>query len=114
MGGYLKTMPKYATDIMRQTASGKLRLELQHSGFSPLDKQIEKGVNRLTVGMVIAASILAAALVLNSSQKVLEFTVDWWGRQTVSLTAVLGLSGYVIATILGIWLIISIFRSGRL
>ncbi len=114
MGGYLKTMPKYATDIMRQTASGKLRLELQHSGFSPLDKQIEKGVNRLTVGMVIAASILAAALVLNSSQKVLEFTVDWWGRQTVSLTAVLGLSGYVIATILGIWLIISIFKSGRL
>lgn len=114
MGGYLKVMPKYATDILRQTASGRLRVELQHGGFSPLDRQIEKGVNRLTVGMVIAASILAAAMVLNSSQKVLEFSVDWWGRQTVSLTAALGLSGYVIATVLGIWLIISIFRSGKL
>ncbi len=114
MGGYLKTMPRHAADILRQTAAGRLRLELQHSGFNPLDRQVEKGVNRLTVGIIIAASILAAAMVLNSSQKVLEFTFDWWGRQTVSLTAVLGLSGYVIATVLGIWLILSIFRSGRL
>jgi ubiquinone biosynthesis protein len=114
MGGYLKTMPKYVSDVLRQAASGKLRLEFQHTGFSPLDRQLEKGVNRLTVGIVIAASILAAAMVLNSSQKVLEFSVDWWGKQSVSLTAVLGLCGYVIATILGIWLIISIFRSGKL
>lgn len=114
MATYLKTVPKYMTDILRQTARGKQRVELYHTGLDALDRQVEKGVNRLTVGMVIAASIVAAAMVLNSEQKVLEVTVDFFGLQTLSLTSVLGLCGYVIATILGLWLIVSIMRSGRL
>jgi ubiquinone biosynthesis protein len=36
------------------------------------------------------------------------------GYQSLSLTAVLGVVGYCIATVLGLWLIISIFRSGKL
>ena len=107
-------MPKLVNDILRQTARGKQRIELRHGGFEEMGSQMEKGVNRLTVGMVIAASIVAAALILNSTQKVLEFTVDFFGLQTISLTAVFGLSGYLIATVLGIWLILSIIRSGKL
>ncbi len=111
---YLKTFPKYVTDILRQTARGTQRLELRHTGFDPIDRQLEKGVNRLTVGLVIAASIVAAAMVLNSEQEVMEFTVDFFGARTLSLTSILGLTGYVIATVLGLWLIFSIFRSGKL
>jgi ubiquinone biosynthesis protein len=33
---------------------------------------------------------------------------------TVSLTALLGVAGYCIATILGLWLIFSIIRSGKM
>jgi ubiquinone biosynthesis protein len=114
MGGYLKSTPKFVNDILKQAAKGKYRMELRHSGFEQLDAQLEKGVNRLTVGMIIAASIVAAAMILNSAQKVLEFNVDFFGLQTISLTAVFGLLGYIIATILGVWLIVSILRSGRL
>ncbi|MCU0574036.1 MAG: AarF/UbiB family protein [Syntrophobacteraceae bacterium] len=110
----LKTLPRYVTDILRQTAKGTQRIELRHTGFDPIDRQLEKGVNRLTVGMVIAASILAAAMVLNSDQQVMEFTVDIFGLRTLSLTSILGITGYVIATLLGLWLILSIIRSGRL
>jgi ubiquinone biosynthesis protein len=110
----LKALPRYVTDILRQTAKGTQRVELRHTGFEPLDRHLEKGVNRLTVGMVIAASILAAAMVLNSDQKILEFTVDFLGFKTLSLTSILGMTGYVIATLLGLWLIVSIIRSGRL
>jgi len=114
MGGYMKMVPKYVHDILRHTAGGKQRIEIFHSGFRQMNAQIEKGVNRLTVGMVIAASIIAAALILNSSQKVLEFSFEFFGLQTLSVTALLGMVGYIIATVLGIWLIISILRSGRL
>lgn len=114
MGGYLKTTPKYLHEILRQLAAGRQRIEFLHTGFKPLDTQLEKGVNRLTVGLVISASIIAAAMVLNSSQKLLEFSFNFFGLQTISITAILGLTGYVIATILGVWLIISIFRSGKL
>ncbi len=114
MAGYMKMMPKYFHDILRQTAGGKQRIELWHGGFEQLNAHFEKGVNRLTVGLVIAASIIAAALILNSSQKVLEFSFNFLGAQDVSITALLGIVGYTIATILGIWLIVSILRSGKL
>lgn len=114
VAGYAKAMPKLVNEILKQTARGKQRIELRHGGFEEMGAQLEKGVNRLTVGLVLAASIIGAALVLNSSQKVIEFTVNLFGLQTISLTSVFGLFGYIIATILGIWLVISILRSGRL
>jgi ubiquinone biosynthesis protein len=114
MSGYARSLPKYLNDILRQTAAGKQRIELRHSGFEQLQSGLEKGINRLTVGIVIAASILAAAMILNSGQKILEFTTTAFGLQTISLTAILGFAGYALATILGIWLVISILRSGKL
>ncbi len=114
MGTHLKMAPRWLHDILKQTAAGKQRLELHHSGFSSMDTRLEKGINRLTIGIVIAASTIAASLILNSSQKVLEFSVNLFGRQTVTITGILGLTGYTVATILGIWLIYSIFRSGKM
>lgn len=113
MGGYMRTMPKFVHDILKQTAQGKQRLELWHDGFKNLDAQFAKGISRLTVGLVVSASLIAAAMVLNSSQTVFEVTVNVFGLKTISITHLFGLMGYLIATILGIWLVISIFRSGR-
>lgn len=113
-GNYLKMLPKFVHDILRQTARGGQQLEIRHSGFERFDRKLEKGVNRLTVGLIISASIIAGSLVLNSAQKVFEFDIDLFGIHGVSITSILGLTGYTIATILGIWLIISIFRSGKM
>jgi len=114
VSGYMKMFPKFMHDILRLAAGGKHRIELWHSGFQHIDTKLEKGVNRLTVGIIIAASVIAGALVLNSSQKIFEFTIDFYGRHSISLTSVLGLLGYTMATILGFWLIIAIFRSGKM
>jgi ubiquinone biosynthesis protein len=114
LAGYLKMMPKAVYDLLRLAASGKHRLEVNHTGFQHIDTKIEKGINRLTVGMVISASLVAASLILNSSQKVMEFSIEFFGTHVISVTAVLGLVGYCMATILGFWLIVSIFRSGKM
>jgi len=114
LGGYMKMMPKVIYDVLKTTASGRHRLEVMHSGFQQIDTKIEKGINRLTVGIVIAASLIAASLILNSSQTVVEFSVNFLGVHKISITALLGLTGYTLATFLGFWLIISIFRSGRM
>ena len=113
-GGYLRTMPKLLHDILRQTAQGNQRLEFRHTGLEKLNSQFAKGVNRLTVGFIISASIIAAALVLNSSQRIFEVSLNFFGLAPISITSLFGLVGYVIATILGLWLIFSIFRSGKL
>ncbi len=114
LSGYARSIPKHINDILRQTASGRQQIELRHSGFEKAQSAVEKGVNRLTVGVIIAASIIAGAMILNSRQKVVQFTFTFLGLPAVSLTALLGLIGYAVATLLGIWLIVSILRSGRL
>ncbi|MGD8447582.1 MAG: AarF/ABC1/UbiB kinase family protein [Desulfobacterales bacterium] len=114
MGGRMKLIPKFVYDILHQTAKGKQRIELRHNGFEDMSRQFVKGINRLIIGLVISASLIAGAMVLNASQKLFVFTVEFFGGQKISLTALLGVTGYVIASFLGIWLIIMIFRSRKL
>jgi ubiquinone biosynthesis protein len=112
--GYLRVFPKLLHDILKGVTAGKHQIEIRHSGFQQIDTKIEKGINRLTVGLIISASLIAGSLVLDSSQKVMEFSIDFLGVHTISITALLGLLGYSLATVLGFWLILSIFRSGRM
>ncbi len=111
---YLKVFPKLLHDFLKGLASGKRPIEIRHRGLQEISARMERGMNRLTVGLVISASLIAGSLVLNSSQKLLEFTIDFYGSHTISITAVLGLLGYSLATILGFWLIISIFRARKM
>jgi ubiquinone biosynthesis protein len=113
-GNYLKTAPKLIHDILKQTATGRQVVALRHTGFDQMNQKFERSVNRLVIGLIVSASTIAAALILNSDQTVIQFQVRLLGYQSLSLTAVLGVVGYCIATVLGLWLIISIFRSGKL
>jgi ubiquinone biosynthesis protein len=113
-GGLLRSVPRLLGDLLRRAARGQVRIELRHSGLDAIEGQMERGINRLTVGLIIAASTIAGSLVLNSSQAVIEFRPDWLGGQCFSLTALLGVLGYSIATLLGLWLIVAIIRSRRL
>jgi ubiquinone biosynthesis protein len=113
-GGYLRMIPKLSHDIVKGLAKGPPRVELSHGGLDPAFKKFENGLNRLTLGLVIAASLIAASLVLNSTNKLLVFKIAMFGGYSISVTEVLGLTGYVIATLLGLWLVFSIIRSGKL
>jgi ubiquinone biosynthesis protein len=111
MGTYLKMMPRLTHAIFKRTAEGGHRLEIRHKGFEPIVSKFERGLNRAVMGMIISASIIAGSLLLNSPIKVMEVSLIGF---TVSLTALLGVAGYCIATILGLWLIFSIIRSGKM
>lgn len=112
-GNLLRMTPKFVHDILKQTAQGRQRIELNHTGFQNLNRQIERGINRMTVGLIISASIVAGSLVLNSTKKFMTFTLDFWGIETMTITELLGVGGYSIATVLGVWLVLNIFRSGK-
>jgi ubiquinone biosynthesis protein len=113
-GGYLRQMPHMAHGLFKRLATEPPKIELSHTGLEDTSKKFENSINRLTLGLVVAASLIAASLILNSTRKVLLFEVDFFGVQTLSMTDVLGFSGYIIATFLGLWLVYSIVRSGKL
>ncbi|WP_319523558.1 AarF/ABC1/UbiB kinase family protein [Breoghania sp.] len=112
--GYLRQMPHLAHGLFKRLATETPSIELNHTGLDDTSKKIEHGINRLTLGLVVAASLIAASLILNSTRKVLLFEVDFFGVQTFSVTDLLGFTGYIIATFLGLWLVFSIIRSGKL
>ena len=114
MGNHMKVMPKLVHNILDQTAKGKQRLELKHTGFQEINAQLVKSINRVIIGVIISASLIAAAMVLNAPQHIFSFTVNLFGFNEVPLTAILGLTGYIIATLLAVWLIIMILRSKKL
>jgi ubiquinone biosynthesis protein len=111
VGGYLKMMPRLTHAIFKRTAEGRHCLEVRHRGFDEISARLERGINRFIVAMIIAASTIAGSLVLNSPITLMEFSL---GGLNLSLTFLLGVAGYSIATLLGLWLIFSIFRSGRM
>jgi len=114
IGNHMKVMPKLVHNILDQTAKGKQRLELRHTGFQEISAQLVKSINRVIIGVIISASLIAGAMVLNAPQHIFSFTVNIFGFKGVPLTAILGLTGYIIATLLAVWLIIMILRSKKL
>jgi ubiquinone biosynthesis protein len=113
-GGYLRMLPKLSHDIFKGIAKGRPHVELEHIGLDQAFKKFESGLNRLTLGLVISASLIAASLILNTSKTLLTFEFEMFGLHRLSVTEVLGMSGYIIATFLGLWLVFSIIRSGKL
>ncbi len=111
MASYLRMMPRLTHAIFKRTAEGRHRIEIRHSGFDPAVGRLERGLNRAVTAVIIAASTLAGALVLNSPIRGMDIPL---GRFSLSLTFLLGIAGYGIATFLGVLLVISIFRSGKL
>ena len=112
--GDLKRLPRDLHRILRRTAEGRHRIQLDHAGFEDISVKLEKGLNRFIVGIMIAASTIAGSLVLNAPADIFNVQLSLFGNGSVSLTGALGVTGYSIATVLGVWLIISIFRSGKL
>jgi ubiquinone biosynthesis protein len=110
-GGYLRSAPRLLHQALQRTARGEHRVTLRHDGFDPLVSRLEKGLNRAVVGGLIAASTIAGSLILSSPVQILTLRL---GDEEIALSALLGITGYSIATLLGVWLIISIFRSGKL
>ena len=113
-GGYLRQVPHLAHGLFKRLATEAPQFEITHRGLEEPGRKFENGINRLTLGLVTAASLIAASLILNSSRQIFVFTVDFFGERTLSVTDVLGFTGYLIATFLGLWLFFSIIRSGKL
>jgi len=97
-----KELPYVTRDIVRQLREGQLSIKYEHVGLDPMRRTLDRVVNRIALAIVIAAVIIGASLLVNARVPPL-----------VSDVSIIGIVGYVIAWILGIWLVLSILRSGR-
>jgi ubiquinone biosynthesis protein len=98
MGG----LPRDFARALGELRRGRMKLELDLKRLDHFGHQIDRSANRLTVGVLTAALIIGSSIVM---------TVQ--GGPTLFGLPVFGLIGFLLAFLNGIWLIISIWRSGR-
>jgi len=103
-GDLASRFPDDASTILRNLRQGKVQVRVHHEHLESLTKTLDKSSNRISFALIIAALLVASSLLVPQQGEVLGL----FRLQT------LGIVGYVCAAIFGIWLLVSILRSGRL
>lgn len=85
-----KTIEKLSRD--------NLKVKLEHRSLDHFITEIDRSSNRLVIGLVVSALLVASALIIRTD------------RQMMWLSG----SVFLFSSILGMWLVYGIFRSGRL
>ncbi|UCF87401.1 MAG: AarF/ABC1/UbiB kinase family protein [Nitrospiraceae bacterium] len=97
------TVPKQINRLLRKTLKDGLGFKVDPIGMERLIKDIDRSSNRLAFSIIVAATIVGSSLLLQSGI----------GGEILGLPSV-GAIGFLVAFILGLWLLISILKSGRL
>ena len=98
-----RELPHELRRIVFQIKSGQARLNFHHEGLEPASNALERSANRLAFAVVVASLIISSSLIVHSKVPPI------WGD-----VSALGLLGYVLAGILGFWLLIGILRHGKM
>ncbi|MBU2639926.1 MAG: AarF/ABC1/UbiB kinase family protein [Nanoarchaeota archaeon] len=86
-------MPKQTSRILEKLEEGELKVEFQHKELDNLEREIDRGSNRVALSVLIAALVVASSLTLNMT-----------GSKFFSIL------GFTIALILSLFLAISIYN----
>jgi ubiquinone biosynthesis protein len=103
LSSLIKRVPQQVVGILNRIQHGSLDLQFNHKGLNPMMQTLDKVSNRIAFAMVIAALLVSSALIMTATSGTA------FGR-----FAFVGVSGYVVAGVLGLWLAFSILRSGGL
>ena len=98
-----RDLPEEMRTILSQLRQGSMKLELEHRGLRPMERSLDRVSNRVSFAIVLAAQIIGSSLIVLS-----DIPPRW------NDIPVIGLVGFLVAGIMGFWLLISIIRNGRL
>ncbi len=99
----LKEVPGEVREILGMVKKGKIKIEFEHKGLEPMYSNNDRISNRLSFAIVLASLVIGSALIVLS-----DIPPKWYG------IPVIGLSGFLLAGMMGFWLLVSIMRRGRL
>jgi ubiquinone biosynthesis protein len=89
--------------ILEEMRHGKLRIEFEHVHLERLILVLDTSSNRIAASLVLAALIIGSSIIMHADKG--PMFMDF---------PLLGIIGFVSAGIIGFWLLLSIFRSGKL
>jgi ubiquinone biosynthesis protein len=99
----LKEIPGELRGILRQVKSGRAKIIFEHLGLDPMLATHERISNRIAFAIVLASLVVGSALV------VLSGIPPTWNE-----IPIIGLGGFLVAGLMGFWLLVSILRRGKM
>jgi ubiquinone biosynthesis protein len=99
----LNKIPENLQSILYKFRNDKFIINFKHQGLEEFGKRIDSSSNRHSFAIIIAAFIIGSSIVM------------YLGKGNLPLSyPVIGITGFVAASVLGVWLLIGIMRSGKL
>lgn len=98
-----RRLPSEMGRLLSKVMRGDLSIRFIHQGLEDVINELERSTNRLSFAIVIAALIIGSSLIFQSGL-----------GPSVAGYPLIGLIGFLLASILGVWLLIGILRSGML
>lgn len=93
---------KYA-ELAENLNEGRIKVKIEASDFNDTMREANKMINRVVFGVVVSGMIIGSSYILGSNV-----------GPKIKGVSVIGITGYIISAIFGMYLIISILRSGNL
>jgi len=102
----LKNAPMYTKELTRKLVRGQLGFTFKHEGIDRFIQELDRSSNRLAFSITLASIVIGSSLIILSDK----------GPKLEILGGIslLGTVGFLVAGILGLWLLIAIYRSGKL
>ncbi|NOR50318.1 MAG: phosphotransferase [Desulfuromonadales bacterium] len=98
-----KSLPNDIKELLNRINRNQFKIDLEHRGLDKLATDLDRSSNRVSFAVIIGSLIVGSSLVMQIDKGPMLFSFP-----------VLGLLGYSIAGLLGLWLAVGILRSGRL
>ncbi|WP_176762096.1 ABC1 kinase family protein [Natronincola ferrireducens] len=97
----IKYLPKQIRTLLKKIENNDIKFQLEQIGIEKLQGELSKMTNKLSLSLISSALIVGSSLIIQNASGPMM-----WG------VSVFGIIGYLLASILGVGIIISILLSG--
>lgn len=102
MASVLLGLPRDLSRFFKELRKGRAHIDLDLKRLDRFGHQIDRSANRLTLGIMTASLVIGSSIVM---------TIE--GGPKIFGMPVLGFFGFIIAVFNSIWIVLSIWRSGK-
>jgi ubiquinone biosynthesis protein len=100
----VRVTPYQVHDILESLRDGQIEVGFVHKGLDEFMHKLDVAFNRLVIALVVAGGLIGSSLI----------GIFATGGPHVLGLHVISLVGFALSTVLGVWLLIGVIRSGRL
>lgn len=100
---HLMVLPSMFNEFLKKANSGKLKVDFHHKGLEDLTSELNIMVNKLVLSIIIAALLVGSALLIQVNKGPFLYGFP-----------IIGIIGFSSAFLLGLWLVFTIIKSGKM